>query len=111
MQILLIEDDFEVCLPYDNKASFITGQIIAFDRGLPNLQPKIKIWEVKHYLLAHLLKSKNSKFEEYDIKDIAHGLTDCHEEVGLSASLYYNFKKFNTTKVYNCLIGHLEHGH
>ena len=78
---------------------------------LKTLLSGIKIWEVKHYLLAHLLKSKNSKFEEYDIKDIAHGLTDCHEEVGLSASLYYNFKKFNTTKVYNCLIGHLEHGH
>lgn len=68
----------------------------------------VKIWEVKHYIMAMFLK-KIKQFQSYSIEDIAHGLTDCHEEHGINSSIYYDFTKFNKTKIYDCLLKNLEH--
>lgn len=75
---------------------------------LKTLFTGVKIWEIKHYLLGYVLKFKKP-FQKYTVEKIAHSLTECHEDYGLRASLYYDFDKFTTTKVYDCVMKHLEH--
>ena len=75
---------------------------------LKTLFTSVKIWEIKHYILGYLLKFKKP-FQNYTVEKIAHSLTECHEDYGLKASLYYDFDKFSTTKVYDCVMKHLEH--
>lgn len=75
---------------------------------LKTLFTSVKIWEIKHYILGYLLKFRKT-FDNYTVGDIAHSLTECHEDYGLKASLYYDFDKFTTTKVFDCVMKHLEH--
>lgn len=69
-----------------------------------------KIWEIKHFILGFKLKNLYPDFQKYEVQEIAHSLMECQEEYGISSSVYFDFKdKFQTTKVYNCLMSHLEH--